>query len=377
MPLNRPIESIGLEDVIAEGRGLNKSPEEIADAVQRWRSLTVDYGASKLLGTDADKFQAATAKLNLKTGEALAGLRTEAMLDSLRSAFPTAKQAAQAWDAYRAAGYRIDPETQGDMAPGLSVMDQLANADRWKAPSVNATMSQGIPFKLGDDTELPDGSVIPAPTLASYHLAKGSDGKPVAYLRITDPATGIPRDKKGYQFSLDSYSRQQLDDLAAQADRNAEAAARKAEEARAAYADAADTSLDPSGGMLYQDNLARRANEADKTRQQELFRAQQLRGAGGEAFAQHEALLEKIKAREDLRDQIGDESAWSRLLDTRGGFLTGLARALGPVARFGAGIRAGFGEEDAAAGLETAYYNMDAGRDQFSGLEHHALPVRR
>lgn len=357
MILTRPISEISLEDVLTEGAG--RSPEEIADAVQRWRSLTQEAAADQYFAQDADKWTQGTVKLNSKVGEVLAGLRVQAVVRNLAAMYPS--EADQAWAAYRDAGYSAkDVDSLGRYGQGLSIMEQEMDHPRWRVASPAATLRAGIPIKAGDDVSLADGSMVEAPILATYQLHRTGGGEE-AFLRITDPETGLPRESGGYRIPVPEFDQQTLATMAQQAVTASQAAAARAQQLQAAGEELPVGSAAASYGV----HSAQKAALAEA--QLQAARAQQLSGPQALAFAQHEAVIERAKSQEAIKTKIGDESAWSRLTDSRGGFITGLATALGPVGRFLGKVR-GMVDEDAAEGVRMAEANVQAGRAPFEGM---------
>lgn len=127
------IQDISVEDVVADGIDLGKTPQEIAAGVHRWRSLTQEWAATAHGDTDPRRYSEGMDKLDEITTGALAGLRQAAASSWLQTNFQDQPDHARDF----LASYDVNqglPQALGGYAKQAEELNSLAADPVWQLP---------------------------------------------------------------------------------------------------------------------------------------------------------------------------------------------------------------------------------------------------
>lgn len=127
------IQDISVEDVVADGIDLGKTPQEIAAGVHRWRSLTQEWAATAHGDTDPRRYSEGMDKLDEITTGALAGLRQAAASSWLQTNFQDQPDHARDF----LASYDVNqgqPQALGGYSKQAEELNSLAADPVWQLP---------------------------------------------------------------------------------------------------------------------------------------------------------------------------------------------------------------------------------------------------
>ncbi len=303
--------AITVQGILDYGAQNGYSPEDTAAALQQHRASYLTKAESDFGSSDPDTFYKGQVAMDQKLfGPALQKLQGQVLDAKLHEAYADPAVVNQVKTDMRQ-GY-VNP----DLPSWEPIVKEVAANDIYQLPGLR-TKTLGRRITAGPDQTTSDGTVLPAPTLASYTLnRKGADD--VAYLRLTQES-GEARDKQTHVFKLPKFTQE---DVKAEIQKSQTEADRLVVNQSQIMSGLGDN-MDPSATMQM---------DADATLQKSAEQRIQALQEGGVAYLAHEKIIAQAKANPKLKSAIGDDSFWDRVgwggLQT----LAGINRAMGPAA---------------------------------------------
>jgi hypothetical protein len=264
------IHEVSLEDVLADGRELGKSPAEIAEGVRKWRGLTLDWAAQNRADADPEKYVQGVDVLDGQTSKALSELRGAAAQQWAQTSFASRPQD------YEAFVNSLDAEPTAD-APFAAERQQLAELQQaFRLPKARQA-NQWEPLADKNGNEL--GRM--------QFIDRGGQQDVLLNVR-TDTFGG----RKAVRVPIPSVQDTEIEQAAAAA----EAEAAKLKE-QAIY----HLSFPPETGY----NGADAADVLERQAKQQTQRAATLRSQQGRSLLTSERVMQAVRENPELSKQIG------------------------------------------------------------------------
>lgn len=153
------IQEVTVDDVIADGLDLGKSPQEIAGAVHKWRDLTQEWAATAHGDADARRYSEGTDKLDEVTAGALGNLRSLATQGWFQTTFENQPDHANDF----LASYEVNrgweqPQALGGYAGQADELTKLTTDPVWQLPK---RRRDWLPIKEPGGNELGTFQILP------------------------------------------------------------------------------------------------------------------------------------------------------------------------------------------------------------------------